>query len=624
MRPQKSEHTNMLKYIFGITAFLGASLLSAQSSTYWQQHVDYKMTIDMNVNTNQFAGKQQLTYTNNSPDTLWQVYYHLYFNAFQPGSMMDVRSRTIEDPDPRVGSRIADLKEDEIGFQKINSLVQDGIPVNFKVIGTILEVNLDNPIGPGQQVQFDMDFTGQVPLQIRRSGRDNKEGVRYSMTQWYPKIAEYDFEGWHPNPYIGREFHGVWGDFDVVINIDKDYTLGGSGVVANPNEVGHGYSDVAPKVTNDKIKWHFVAKNVHDFAWAADTEYIHDKVYTSNNVALHFFYKNDSTIIDKWKEFQPTAAKAFDIIQANFGEYPYAQYSILQGGDGGMEYPNATLITGKRSIGSLVGVTVHEALHSWYQGMMATNESKYSWMDEGFTTYASDIVMAELFKSYTPFQGSYGSYFRLLESGKQEMPSTHADHFETNRAYGTTAYSVGSIFLHQLGYIIGEETIRKSLMDYYYAWRFKHPTPNDFLRIAEKNSNMVLDWYLEYWIGNTQKIDYSIKYVTPHNKGTRITLERIENMPMPIDLIVTTKKGETFRYLIPLRIMRNNKTEAMEGVKTIVAEDWPWVYPYYDLDIDIKPTNIERIEIDPSRRMADFNKDNNVYPQPIKSVTLTR
>ena len=161
-----------------------------------------------------------------------------------------------------------------------------------------------------------------------------------------------------------------------------------------------------------------------------------------------------------------------------------------------MEYPNATLITGERSIGSLVGVTVHEALHSWYQGMMATNESKYAWMDEGFTTYASAIVMASLYEQYTPFTGSYSSYFSLVESGMQEVPTTHADHFTTNRAYGTTAYSIGSVFLRQLEYIIGEELVKKSLMDFYHIWRFKHPTPNDFLRIAEKNSRLVLDWYL--------------------------------------------------------------------------------------------------------------------------------
>jgi hypothetical protein len=613
-----------LKSSLLLTFSLATAALFGQNATqYWQQEVGYDMTIDMDVSTNQYAGTQKLTYTNNSPDTLHKVFYHLYFNAFQPGSMMDVRSRTIADPDPRVGFRIADLTPDEIGYQKINSLTQDGMPVKFEVSGTILEVELPQAIGPGAQVIFEMTFNAQVPLQVRRTGRDNKEGVRYSMTQWYPKMAEYDFEGWHANPYIGREFHGVWGHFDVTINIDKDYTVAGSGVVKNPNEVGHGYSDVNPKITDGKISWHLFAKNVHDFAWAADNEYLHKTLFTKNNVELRFFYKNDSSIIENWEKFQPLAVKAFDIIQEKFGTYPYAQYSIIQGGDGGMEYPNATLITGKRRVGSLVGVTVHEALHSWYQGMMATNESKYAWMDEGFTSYASELVMAELYEKYTPFTGSYTSYFNLVNAGKQEVPTMHADHFETNRAYGTTAYSIGCIFLHQLGYVVGEEIIATSLIEYYNFWRFKHPTPNDFLRIVEKNSGLELDWYLANWIGSTNTIDYGLKTILDKGKTTRVTLEKIGKMPMPLDVVVTTKKGDVYRYLIPLRMMRGLKSEKIEGVTDRTAEDWPWVYPYYDLDINIKLKDIATIEIDPSNRMADIDKTNNVYPA-IKNVTVTR
>src|SRR5690606_2926227 len=190
---------------------------------YWQQHADYTMTIDMNVNNYQYNGEQKLVYTNNSPDVLNKVYYHLYFNAFQPGSEMDVRSRTIADPDSRVGDRISKLQPNEIGYINVTSLKQNGSSVKHKTTGTILEVMLNSPIQPGEKVTFDMVFDAQVPIQIRRSGRNSSEGVALSMTQWYPKLAEYDFEGWHANPYIGREFHGVWGNFDVTLKIDKNY-----------------------------------------------------------------------------------------------------------------------------------------------------------------------------------------------------------------------------------------------------------------------------------------------------------------------------------------------------------------------------------------------------------------
>src|SRR5690606_38370756 len=177
------------------------------------------------------TGKQRAVYYNNSPDTLRRLYYHLYFNSFQPGSLMDVRSRHIKDPDPRVGNRIRALRNDEIGYQKIKSLHLDGASVLWHEMGTIMEVTLAKPVLPGRHTTLTMEFEAQVPVQIRRSGRNNKEGIDYSMAQWYPKLAEYDYAGWHVNPYVAREFHGVWGDYAVNITIDPSYTVAGTGEI---------------------------------------------------------------------------------------------------------------------------------------------------------------------------------------------------------------------------------------------------------------------------------------------------------------------------------------------------------------------------------------------------------
>ncbi len=394
--------TTILIFIFQISTF-------TFSQTYWQQAVDYQMEIDMDVETNQFTGKQKIVYTNNSPDTLNKVFYHLYFNAFQPGSMMDVRSRTIEDPDRRVGSRIFQLKEDEIGYQKVISLKQDGKKVKYNVSETILEVDLHKPILPGKSSVLEMDFEAQVPLQVRRAGRDNEEGIRYSMTQWYPKLVEFDRQGWHTNPYIGREFHGVWGDFEVKINIDAAYTLGATGMLQNPNEIGKGYTEKPVTTDVQKLQWHFKAEKVHDFAWVADPDYTHTTATLANGTTLHFLYQADSNTT-YWDSLPKYAVQIFNIMNSRFGEYPYGQYTIAQGGDGGMEYPMITLITGHRSKGSLVGVTAHEAIHSWYQHLLATNEAQYPWMDEGFTTYATDVVMDSIWPSFTPYVGNYRAY----------------------------------------------------------------------------------------------------------------------------------------------------------------------------------------------------------------------
>tara|TARA_B000000441_G_C21710027_1_gene331834 strand:- start:420 stop:1070 length:651 start_codon:yes stop_codon:yes gene_type:complete len=214
-----------LKSIF---FFLAPFSMIAQPANYWQQEVDYTMNIDLNVKKHTFTGEQTLVYTNNSPDTLHQVFYHLYFNAFQPGSMMDTRSLTIADPDKRVGDRISKLKPDEQGYHHILSMTQDGEPLNYAAEETILKALLKKPLPPGGKATFKMTFESQVPVQIRRSGRDNAEGVDYTMTQWYPKMAEYDEDGWHPDPYVGREFYAPFGTFNVRITLPADYKIGGT------------------------------------------------------------------------------------------------------------------------------------------------------------------------------------------------------------------------------------------------------------------------------------------------------------------------------------------------------------------------------------------------------------
>ena len=580
------------------------------------------MEIDLDVESNQFKGTQKLKYTNNSPDTLTSVYYHLYFNAFQPNSMMDVRSRTIEDPDRRVGKRIFSLKEDEIGYHKIESLTQDGKALKYEVNGTILEVVLDKPILPKTSTTFEMNFNAQVPLQVRRSGRDNKEGIRYSMTQWYPKMVEYDFEGWHANPYIGREFHGVWGSFDVKISIDKNYTLGATGYLQNANQVGHGYETEKVQVENgDKITWHFNAPLVHDFAWVADPEFTHRKAQLDNGTTLHFLYQADSNTTN-WDSLPKYAVQIFEIMNANFGEYPYEQYTVAQGGDGGMEYPMITLITGHRSKGSLVGVTAHEANHSWYQHLLATNEAQYPWMDEGFTSYTTDYVMDSIFSSFKPYSGSYRGYFSLVKSGKQEPLTTHADHYKTNRAYGTASYSMGLIFLHQLSYVVGQEVLMKSMKRYFNEWKYKHPTPNDFIRVVEKEANMELSWYLENWIETTNTIDYGIKWMQEKDGKTVVLLEKKGVMPMPVDVKVKYTNGKEEWINIPLRLMRGAKSADTMMENYSVAEDWPWTFLTYELILDTKIEKIETIEIDPTNRMADVDRSNNKYPLADSEATF--
>ena len=583
--------------------------MSSNANGYWQQQVDYTMDIDMDVKKYQYKGTQKLVYTNNSPDDLDRVFYHLYFNAFQPGSQMDVRSLNIADPDRRVGDRISKLKPNEIGYIKVNSLKQDGAAVSYETVGTILEVQLQKPIKAGETVTFDMLFDAQVPVQIRRSGRNSKEDVALSMAQWYPKMAEYDFQGWHTPPYIAREFHGVWGDFDVTLHIDKSYVVGGSGYLQNPQEVGHNYADKNQPLNlpeGDKLTWHFKALNVHDFMWAADPDYNHDMLKMPSGPTLHFFYKKtlDGEYLQNWKKLQPQTAELMAYFSENVGKYPYKQYSVIQGGDGGMEYAMATLITGKRKYGSLFGVTAHEMAHTWFQFLLASNESLHPWMDEGFTSYISNKAENKILNENkeNPHAGSYRGYRTIVDRGYEESLSTHADRYHTNWAYGTASYSKGNIFLSQLEYVIGSENVAIGLKKYFNEFSFKHPTPNDIKRSMEKVSGIHLDWYLNEWTQTTHTIDYGVKSVDDKT----ITLERIGKMPMPIDVDVEYADGTTESFNIPLRIMRGAKP-----ANANVLEDWAWAIPTYSFDVT---KSVKSVTIDKSGLMADVKLDNNTYP----------
>ncbi len=604
---------------FGLSIFTFPALAQG-NNTYWQQNADYKMNIQMDAENYQYEGTQEITYTNNSPDTLKQVFYHLYFNAFQPGSEMDVRSRTIIDPDDRVEDRISKLTPAEIGYIKPSMLAQDGVSASYSIKGTIMKVNLPKPILPGGTSVFNMEWDAQVPLQVRRSGRNSSEGVALTMTQWYPKLAEYDFEGWHADPYIAREFHGVWGNYDVTITIDASYTIGGTGYLQNPAAVGHGYTVPGQKAmppVDGKYTWHFLAPKVHDFAWAADPDYIHDTYPGPNGVTLHFLYKNNPEIIENWKNLQPKTAALMEFFNEHIGPYPYEQYSVIQGGDGGMEYGMCTMITGEREFGSLVGVTAHELAHNWFQFVLASNESKHGWMDEGFTVFISNEAMNDVMEQNksNPHQGSYRNYFFMAKSGAEEPLSTHSDRHSTNRSYGINAYSKGAVFLTQLGYIIGPENLLKTLKRFYSDFKFTHPTPNDFIRTAERVSGFQLHWYLTDWTKTTNTIDYAIKSVESKGETTEITLERIGLMPMPIDLYVAYEDGSHELFYIPLRMMWGEKPNPFTELKRTVLEDWAWAYPIYDLKID-NGKKVKSVIIDATQRMADINPDNNVWEAP--------
>ena len=623
--------------LFIIFSFI--NIATAQADR-WQQRIDYKIKAALDVKTNIVKGTEDIVYTNNSPDTLRKVYFHAYWNAFQPNSTMDTRSRelgkvtfvnrrgdTTADWDGRVKDRIQKLTPSEIGYQQVSQIIIAGKQQKLIQHETILEVQLTQAIAPKSSVKMSLVFEAQVPKQIRRAGRDNAEGVRFSMSQWYPKMVEYDYQGWNANQYVAREFYGVWGNYDVTLQLDKNYTVAATGVLQNPNAV--------PNKEGLKT-WNFKGNNIHDFMWAADDHYKHLSKQVRPNLTFHVYYKEKGGAEDSaWANVLWAAEKVLPYMEKKFGAYPYPQYSFVQGGDGGMEYAMATLLKGPG-----LGTVFHEWMHTWYQHILGTNESLFAWMDEGFTSYAEEdithyynlniaasspyiteaakkrlLVSNEKAKSQFVQNANYGGYIALAKSGLEEPLTTHADHFNTNYAYSNAAYSKGGTFLGLLGYVMGEAKRDELLLNYYNTWKFKHPNANDFIRVAEKTSGLQLQWLKEYWVNSTKTIDYGLNDIQVGNNTAVISIQRIGKLPMPLEVLVTYKDGTSELHYIPLDLMLGNKTPETT-VNTIIHTACKWAQPTYTFETSKPIGSLKSIEIDPSQRMPDINRTNNKLEIP--------
>lgn len=595
------------------------SQFQAQQNAYYQQAAQYKMDIDVNAEQFTYQGTQTLKYRNNSPDELNVVYFHLYWNAFKPNSMMDQRVASQgKNGDSRLQkdgiSRLASIPKNEEGTQNIHWIKQNGKELKFEIQETVMKVYLDKPIKAHSKTTFTMEWDAVIPQQIRRAGRNNKEGVDMTMTQWYPKIAEYDYDGWATFDYVGREFHAPFADFDVTIKINKDYVVGAGGTLLNPKEV-KGYDASAQiKADQNKATWKWTAKNMLDFAWAADKDYSVESFDVPQGPKVYFVYlKNDKT--KAWGEAKPYVTKYFQIMNSKFGKYAYPSYAFIQGGDGGMEYGMCTMILGEaKNIEDLMGLMAHEGSHSWYQQMLATNEPVRPWMDEGFTSYAESYVMHQLFppKDNRPnaFVEKIDAYRKFLKKQIEEPAVWLGDHHDNGTAYSYASYVKGELYLVQLGYIVGEENLSKIMTEYFKEWSMKHPTDRDFLHIAQKVSGLDLKWFHHYWINTTKTIDYGIKDVQYGNTSTTITLVNNSQVPMPIDFSVITADNKMVNYQIPLNMTHTWKTKDAFGEFTTLKY-WPWTQKEYTLTIPYNKSQLRVLGIDFSHRLADVNPEDN-------------
>jgi hypothetical protein len=321
---------------------------------------------------------------------------------------------------------------------------------------------------------------------------------------------------------------------------------------------------------------------------------------------LHFIYKDAPQADALWRGTADTCAMAYPFIRDHFGAYPWQAYSFIQGGDGGMEYAMATMVRSHS-----LGTALHEWMHSWYQHLMGTNESLFAWMDEGFTSYSESRAMNAVRKNAGwALEGDYRGYLALARSRFEEPLSTHADHFNTNYAYGSAAYSKGSVFLGQLGYVLGDSVLDRVLLEYYRQWKFKSPNADDFVRVAEKVSGMELDWYKEYWVYSTKTIDYKIDSVWMDEAGTHVRVARVGAMPMPVEIALSFNDSSREMHYLPLNLMYGEKAREGTG-EWITYPAQRWTHRTMVINSKRRLNELRMVEIDPSQRMADVDRRSN-------------
>ncbi len=603
---------------------------------YWQQDVHYKMRVKVDDEEESVSGTEQLTYWNNSPDTLYEVYFHLYQNAFIPGSYLHSIRKS-----GKLVTTFGEYEEKGLGTVIESMACANGIR-SQEVINTLLKVVLERPLYPNTSTSFDISFKtywdkddkGNIRRRMKTfyHGEEfNQRFKHFDGVHWYPRISVYDRKfGWTTDQHLSKEFYGDYGSFDVEITFPAKYVVEATGKLENRSEVLPDDLRKQIDITNFKTKrdiytgitedlkgpsgdgtktWRFNAVNVHDFAFTADPTYRIGEVILDGIRCIALAQEEHAHL------WQPTAEFVSQVVATynrDFGKYAYPKIVAADARDG-MEYPMITLDGG--SWPEHKYVIAHEVGHNWFFGMVGNNETYRASMDEGFTQFLTSWSMKSIANINTNPNAMddaivFGKYIDHASDENIARLNIHSDHFNSadrhGGGYGQVYYKTATM-LYNLQYVLGDKLFQAAMKNYFDQWKICHPYWEDFRNSIIHYSKADLNWFFDEWIENTSYIDYELNSVKKGDKkGTyEIEIHR-HGMQMPLDLTVTDKNGVEHLFYIP------NTQFQKEDAGTVLPLwlGWGMLNPEYKAIIEV-PGGIKNIEIDASGRMADINRLNN-------------
>lgn len=632
---------------------------------YWQQRADYVIEARLDTVKQAIMGSERITYHNNSPDALDFLWVQLDQNvrsiehsrSYQmQGALPDSipeRFRRFLNPEPFDGGYTISRVQlvDDIGrLSDADHLIRN----------TIMKVNLDEPLEPGELVAFEIDWSYPIPENGRGAKEKVRDGWLYEMAQWFPRMSVYDdVNGWQTEQFLGRgEFYLNFGNYDVKLTVPWDHIVESTGELQNPEEVltqtqrdrlAKAYQGQEPTFIigpdevqnpntrpkrNGMLTWHYKAEDVRDFAWVSSSTYVWDAAgFTYRDgekpIKVHSLYPRDAMPL--WDK---ASTRSTIVTLESYGkmsmQYPYPKAANVHGPVFGMEYPMIAFCgarpqpDGSYSEGlerALIGVTIHEVGHNWFPMIVASDERKWTWMDEGLNTflqYYAEQAYAQKFNgtdvwtqtddgTFPSRRGPAPLIVDYMKDPEQVPIMTESDIIQNN--FGNNGYAKPAAGLYMLReHVLGPDLFDDAFRGYSKKWAFKHPQPADFFRSMEEGAGENLSWFWRGWFYSTYATDQAIANVSKQTSESllgntdqganyyRVEVENEGQLIMPIELEVTYEDGTTERFDLPADAWRSNELKFTKGF--------------------FSDKNVVKVELDPDEAFADIDREDNIWNAP--------